>query len=162
MNLSDAKELAKGDTVYMTVSQAENNYGLRYVGQPLTVSHIATNSDQHPGYDEATGGILFDFEELEFSLYEWEIQLDDPDVVYGFKAKLERSDFHEVSLFFDVEFEGEDYKIWILYDLEQRAIVQMTEQAHSRDISDMLAARLEDRVTNKLKFHTSIEDNGSA
>jgi hypothetical protein len=42
----------------------------------LTVSSIATNSDEHPGYDDGMDGIaLYDFEAFPFSLYEYEIEL---------------------------------------------------------------------------------------
>ena len=74
-----------GSKVRMT-ADALDNYGQEYAGKKFTISHVATEympSAQffaqgkpegcHPGYDEASGDALYDFDELEFSLYEWEV-----------------------------------------------------------------------------------------
>lgn len=77
----------KGDKVKMT-NEALENYGEKYRDVELTVSHVATRympaSDfyakgrpdgYHPGFDESVKGQrLYDFEELNFSLYDWELQ----------------------------------------------------------------------------------------
>ncbi|MFA5217119.1 hypothetical protein [Sulfuricurvum sp.] len=75
-----------GNTVFMNEDALEN-YGNGYKDKPLTITHIATKympskqffaegkpKGYHPGYDESVSPMaLYDFEELEFSLYEWEI-----------------------------------------------------------------------------------------
>jgi len=75
-----------GDKVKMTKAALEN-YGAEYAGQVFTVGHVATQympaaqfyaagqpAGFHPGYDEsAAPAALYDFEELTFSLYDWEI-----------------------------------------------------------------------------------------
>jgi len=72
--------------------EALENYGARWDGVPLVVTHVATKympaaeffakgkpEGYHPGYDE-TGGKLYDLkrqdtgEELGMSLYEWELE----------------------------------------------------------------------------------------
>lgn len=81
-----------GDIVTMS-SAALENYGEKWDGVELRITHKATAympakdffskgkpKGFHPGYDEGTGGALFDLEvdetgePLNFSLYEWEIQ----------------------------------------------------------------------------------------
>ena len=76
----------KGQTVTMTKAAVES-YGEQYRGQRFTISHIATKympaakfyaqdspEGYHPGYNSATGSALYDFKELDFSLYEWEVR----------------------------------------------------------------------------------------
>ena len=62
-----------GDKIKMT-NVAIENYGNKYAGRVFTVSHIARNRQEHPGFDECAGSALYDFEELNFSLYEWEMR----------------------------------------------------------------------------------------
>lgn len=75
-----------GTKVRMTKDALEN-YGEEYRGNEFTVTRVATKympsgefyakgepTGYHPGYDDAAGGLpLYDFEELEFSLYSWEV-----------------------------------------------------------------------------------------
>jgi hypothetical protein len=76
-----------GDRVMMT-EEALDNYGDEYRDVPLTIASVATHympakkffaqgmpSGFHPGYEEAAGGRpLYDLEEIEFSLYYWELE----------------------------------------------------------------------------------------
>lgn len=76
-----------GDVVYMTADALEN-YGEQYKGKPLTITRVSTKympakdfyargkpDGYHPGYDTTMKGIgLYDFAELENSLYEYEVQ----------------------------------------------------------------------------------------
>ena len=75
-----------GTRVRMTLDALEN-YGSKYAEREFTISHVATKympakefyrksmpDGYHPGYDEsANGRPLYDLEELEFSLYYWEV-----------------------------------------------------------------------------------------
>lgn len=61
-----------GDKVMMS-AEALENYGFKYKGKVFTVSHVARNRAEHPGFDEGAGFALYDLKELNFSLYEWEI-----------------------------------------------------------------------------------------
>lgn len=74
-----------GQKVRMT-KDAVDNYGTEYAGKEFTVTHAANKympakqfyaqgrpKGYHPGYDEGAGGYLYDFEELDFSLYDWEL-----------------------------------------------------------------------------------------
>lgn len=62
-----------GDKVMMT-NDALENYGFKYEGKKFTVSHVATNTSEHPGYDNGVKGqALYDLKELGFSLYDWEV-----------------------------------------------------------------------------------------
>lgn len=40
-----------------------------------TVTHVAKNRKQHPGYDEGVGGSLIDAKGLPVSLYDWEFEV---------------------------------------------------------------------------------------
>lgn len=76
-----------GENVKMS-KEALDNYGKEFVGIVLTVQSVANRymparqffdlgmpNGYHPGYDEALAGMcLYDFEEINFPLYEWEIQ----------------------------------------------------------------------------------------
>ena len=76
-----------GDKVLMT-DDAIENYGEEYRDKEFTICAISWRympakefydknmpHGYHPGYDEGVGDSeLYDFEELEFSLYDWEIQ----------------------------------------------------------------------------------------
>lgn len=63
----------KGDRVVMTETAIEN-YGEEYRDKHLTIEHVATSEDEHPGFDTGIGEALYDLKELEFSLYEYEIE----------------------------------------------------------------------------------------
>ncbi|BBY54029.1 hypothetical protein H7J07_05330 [Mycobacterium koreense] len=70
-----------GDTIYLT-DDAVDNYGDRWRGEPLRVTHVARSVDEHPGYDTAVGGeALVDTEVVRtgecvpFSVYEYEFEL---------------------------------------------------------------------------------------
>lgn len=75
-----------GKQLVMT-EEALENYGEQYRDVPLTVSHVAYGympaeefyrlgkpEGYHPGYDGVGNGPLYDFEELQFSLYSWEVK----------------------------------------------------------------------------------------
>jgi len=62
------------DKVIMTET-ALDNYGEEYRDMQLTVDFVSTSADDHPGYDEsAEGKPLYDFREIQFSLYYWEVE----------------------------------------------------------------------------------------
>lgn len=61
-----------GDVVQMN-ELALDNYGEEYAGIPLTITHVATSVEEHPGFDESSGSALYDFDEFPFQLYEWEL-----------------------------------------------------------------------------------------
>ena len=64
-----------GDKIMLT-DDALDNYGKQYRNKTFTVTHIAHSTREHPGYDEAMGGeALLDLDELEFSLYSYEVIL---------------------------------------------------------------------------------------
>lgn len=75
-----------GSKVKMTADAVEN-YGKEYAGKTLTITHAANKympasqfyaqgkpEGYHPGYDEGAGGWLYDFSEINFSLYSHELQ----------------------------------------------------------------------------------------
>jgi len=76
-----------GQTVYMTEDAIEN-YGEEFRNKPLVITHVATKympakdffaqgrpKGFHPGYDEEMDGMkLYAFEDLNYSLYEYEVQ----------------------------------------------------------------------------------------
>lgn len=78
--------MQKGDQFKLT-DEAIENYGEQYRDQVFTVSHVADKympSDEfykkgmpegyHPGYDSGLEGEnLYDAEELEFSVYDYEV-----------------------------------------------------------------------------------------
>jgi hypothetical protein len=61
-----------GEAVKMTTDALEN-YGNEYAGMVFIVSHVATNTNQHPGYDSGAGGALYDLKNFNSSLYDWEL-----------------------------------------------------------------------------------------
>ena len=82
----------KGDVVEMTADAIEN-YGEKWAGEPLKITHVATMympadrffatgrpNGYHPGYDEGVGKeALYDLETLDgealgMSLYHWELE----------------------------------------------------------------------------------------
>ena len=71
--------LRLGDKFTLTENAIEN-YGTQYAGREFPVSHVATNTNQHPGYDEVVNAegyepmALYDAKELNFSVYEYEIE----------------------------------------------------------------------------------------
>lgn len=66
-----------GNKVQIT---SDNENYISYLNQPLTIAHIARNTDEHPGYDEGLKGEpLFDLktksgEDVPFSLYLYEVE----------------------------------------------------------------------------------------
>ena len=69
-----AKEYYLGDKIKMT-DDAIDNYGQQYKDKSFTISHIANSVEDHMGYDEGMGGEnLYDLDELEFSLYDYEVE----------------------------------------------------------------------------------------
>lgn len=78
-----------GQRIKMTKDAIEN-YGNEYEYKTFTISHISTKYmpakeffeknkpiGYHPGYDESENGMpLYDFNELTFSLYDWEVTKD--------------------------------------------------------------------------------------
>lgn len=62
-----------GDKCIMT-ENAIDNYGNKYKDKVLTICHIAHDKSEHPGYDESISPeCLYDFIEINFSLYDYEI-----------------------------------------------------------------------------------------
>jgi hypothetical protein len=59
---------------------SDNENYIDFMDKVLVITHVATNTNQHPGYDDAMEGEpLFDLEtedgeEVPFSLYEYEIE----------------------------------------------------------------------------------------
>lgn len=70
---SYASEYKVGDYVRMT-DDAIDNYGEQYRDKEFRISHVARSRDDHMGYDEGVGGNLYDFDELNFSLYDYELE----------------------------------------------------------------------------------------
>lgn len=62
-----------GDKFTLTNDACEN-YGSQYIGRVFTVSHVATSIEEHRGFDEGAGSALYDAHELNFSVYEWEME----------------------------------------------------------------------------------------
>lgn len=66
-----------GDVV--TIISDNENYN-EYKEMDLTITHIATSTQQHPGYDDSMEGMqLLDLEteemdDVPFSLYEYEVE----------------------------------------------------------------------------------------
>jgi hypothetical protein len=80
------KKLRKGSKFRLTEDAIEN-YGEEYRDKVFTVlqwfdrcclpdlMHLPANKHGHPGYeDDGSGRILYDAEELNFSVYDWEIE----------------------------------------------------------------------------------------
>ncbi len=74
-----------GDSVRMTPDALEN-YGQKYAGKSFDVESVSTAympakeffakgkpNGFHPGFDESSNCALYDFAELGFSLYDWEL-----------------------------------------------------------------------------------------
>lgn len=63
-----------GDTFKLTENALET-YGEEYCDHVFTVTHVATSSDDHPGYDDTMGGMpLYDAKEFDNSVYEYEVE----------------------------------------------------------------------------------------
>lgn len=66
----------QGDEFKLT-ENALANYGEKHRDKIFTISewfdHCGTDEHGHPGFDECAGSAIYDIEELEFSLYEWEM-----------------------------------------------------------------------------------------
>lgn len=67
-----------GDIIRLT-DEALDNYGERWRGRDLRVTHVAHSEAEHPGYDSGLGGeALVDMaiadtgEDVPFSVYEYE------------------------------------------------------------------------------------------
>ena len=65
-------EYKKGDKVRMT-DDTVDNYGSKYRGKVFTITHVATSTDDHPGFDDI-GQALYDLKGLSFSLYDYELE----------------------------------------------------------------------------------------
>lgn len=71
--------MRKGTKVTMTQDAIEN-YGEKWDGVVLVITHVAHNKSEHPGYDEGVSPQgLYDLkrqdtnEDLPMSLYDWEL-----------------------------------------------------------------------------------------
>lgn len=71
--------MKEGTKVIMTADALEN-YGDKYNGVVLVITHVAHNQNEHPGYDMGVYPQgLYDLkiqetgEDLHFSLYDWEL-----------------------------------------------------------------------------------------
>lgn len=70
-------EFDLGDSVVIT---SDNENYIDYLDKKLIITHVATNTSQHRGYDDSMSGMgLYDFEtedgiEVPFSLYDYEIE----------------------------------------------------------------------------------------
>ena len=62
-----------GDEVKVAKSCENDSYD-SFRDQILTVSHVATNSSQHPGFDSGVNEPLYDFEGIPCSLYQYELE----------------------------------------------------------------------------------------
>lgn len=66
--------MKSGDKFKLT-KDAIQHYGVQYAGKIFTVSHVARNHNDHPGYDSSMKGQrLYDAEELKFSVYDYEVR----------------------------------------------------------------------------------------
>ncbi len=62
-----------GDKIRIT---SDNDNYDKFRNLDLTITHIAHNIDEHPGYDTGMNGMaLVDCENIAFSLYEYEFML---------------------------------------------------------------------------------------
>lgn len=69
------KGLKIGDKVKIASDNDNENYD-KFRGKILTITNVATNKEQHRGYDSSMEGMaLYDFKGVPFSLYEYEIEL---------------------------------------------------------------------------------------
>jgi len=73
-----AKRFRVGSRVQMS-DDALENYGERYRGQVLVVTHVSTSRADHPGFDSDTGSALYDLADesgkpFPNSLYDWELE----------------------------------------------------------------------------------------
>lgn len=60
---------------FTLTNDAVENYGEEYRDKVFTVSHVATSQEGHRGYDDSMEGMaLYDAEELNFSVYEYEVE----------------------------------------------------------------------------------------
>lgn len=69
-----------GDRVKISEYNDNENYN-EFRGKLLIITHVATNQDEHPGYDDSMGGeglyeLMVDEtgEEVPFSLYDYELE----------------------------------------------------------------------------------------
>lgn len=54
---------------------ALENYGEEYRDVEFTVCYVATNEEEHEGYDNSVEGMaLYEADELNFAVYEYEIE----------------------------------------------------------------------------------------
>lgn len=66
-----------GDRVKVSSEEDNENYD-SFRNKVLIVDHVATNKNEHPGYDSGVGGGLYDFRTedgkyVNFSLYAYEL-----------------------------------------------------------------------------------------
>ncbi len=63
-----------GDRVKMT-NDALDNYGEEHRDTVFIVEHTATNTNEHPGYDDGVYPMgLYDHGGFDSSLYDWELE----------------------------------------------------------------------------------------
>ena len=63
-----------GERVKIASDNDNENYN-KFRGKTLTITHVATNKEQHRGYDSSMEGMAFyDFKGVPFSLYEYELE----------------------------------------------------------------------------------------
>lgn len=63
-----------GDRVKLSEAGRENDCYTQFRDRTLIVTAISRNRREHPGFDEAAGSALYDFEDCPCSLYEWEME----------------------------------------------------------------------------------------
>lgn len=71
-------QFQKGDVVMISPDNDNDNYD-EFRGKKLRIIHVATNRDEHNGFDESIGQALYDLETIHgksvgFSLYDYELE----------------------------------------------------------------------------------------
>ncbi len=67
------KRFKIGDQVRLDGPALENECYDKLKDNVLTITHVATSTKQHPGYDNGTDAALYDFAGCPCSLYDWEL-----------------------------------------------------------------------------------------
>lgn len=63
----------KGDTVELT-DDALDNYGKKYKGKKFKIVSVSKSDRDHPGFDSSSNSALYDLDNLDFSVYDWELK----------------------------------------------------------------------------------------
>ena len=63
-----------GQTVYVNRYNYNDNYD-SFRDKPLVIEHIAKSVSEHFGYDNSVREPLYSFKDIEYSLYEYELEL---------------------------------------------------------------------------------------